>query len=269
MISNSIKFTDEYLTDKLTISGHKIEYVSYSSPYRINYKREYDIIKNKENNNSKREDNLARARKKVRQIIWSNLTPKTKFLTLTTKDTCLDVKEFRRHFTTFLQAMNRKGFDLRYLYVLERQKERGIKENNLGSIHAHCVIFNEEYIPLDILNKCWSYGNTDIKILNGLRQKDSEKINDVASYVCKYITKDSVAEWGQRTFNTSKNLYRPVEFNITAFYDGFSYVPSNDSIQKIALDLLNTSTFSYKNSKVIGGEDKGFMNIIDYSQGTW
>lgn len=261
------KLLDEYITDKITISGHRVECSSFSVPIRCNFKREYEIKKDRTKGNEKREDNLARARKKVRQIIWANLSQYTKFLTLTCSNTCLDVKEFKRHLTTFFQAMKRNGYDLRYLYVLERQKERGEKEGNIGSLHAHLVVFNDEYIDLDILNKCWHYGSTDLHILNGLRQSDYEQIKDVAAYVCKYVTKESVAEWNQRTFNCSLNLFRACEFNITCFSDGLVYHQSNDELQHNVLELYQSSNITYRGQKIVTNEDKTFTQIIDYQQG--
>ena len=64
----------------------------------------------------------------------------------------LDVKQFRRDWQTFVQAMRRKGHDLRYLYVIERQKQRGLKEGNEGTIHAHVIVFNDEFIPMESLH---------------------------------------------------------------------------------------------------------------------
>lgn len=173
----------------------------------------------------KRLDNLKRARDSVAAIVYTNLTPHTKFLTLTTAKTVLDVSVFSRMLTTFFQAMKRKGYDLDYIYVLERQKKRGKKEGNEGSLHAHIIIFNDEFIELEVLNKCWKHGNIDIKILDGLRCKNNKKsqelIRNPASYVCKYITKESVAEFNEKVYRCSKGLKRPVEINNElSVYDG-------------------------------------------------
>ena len=79
------------------------------------------------------------------------------------------------------------------------------------------IIFNDEFIPMDIVKKCWKHGRVELKILNGLRcendKETEELIRNPASYVCKYITKESVAEWNEKIFRCSKNIKRPVEVN--------------------------------------------------------
>ena len=191
----------------------------YSLPYLEGATSHDNIFHSFDNssNNPKRVDNLKRARDTVAQIVYSNLTPHTKFLTLTTKETILDVPIFQRKLTTFVQAMKRNGYDLDYLYVYERQTKRGIKEGNKGALHVHMIIFNDEKIDMSILKKCWKHGRVELKILNGLRCKNDkvsqELIRNPASYVCKYITKESVAEWNEKVFRCSKGIKRPIEIN--------------------------------------------------------
>lgn len=184
-------------------------------PYVLGEPKEHNFRNFDNPDRSKRIDNLKRARDRVAAIVYSNLTPHTKFLTLTTKECILDVSVFQRKLQTFLQSMKRNGYDLNYLYVYERQKKRGLKEGNIGALHVHMIIFNDEKIDLNILKKCWHYGNIDIHMLDGLRKNGnaSELIRNPAAYVCKYITKESVAEWNEKTFRTSKGLKKPIEIN--------------------------------------------------------
>lgn len=106
----------------------------YGKPYVLGVKKSDNKIFSDDTSPSgvKRLDNLKRARDSVAEIVYTNLTPHTKFLTLTTADTVLDVRVFSRMLTTFFQAMKRKGYDLNYIYVLERQKKRGKKEAKKG-----------------------------------------------------------------------------------------------------------------------------------------
>lgn len=204
-------------------------------------------------NNPKRLDNLKRARDTVSAYVYTNLTSHTKFLTLTTKETILDVPVFQRKLQTFFQAMKRKGYDLDYLYVYERQKKRGLKEGNKGCLHVHCIIFNDEYIDMSVLKKCWPHGRVELKILDGLRcqndQVSSELINNPASYVCKYITKESVAEWNEKVFRTSKGLKKPVCVNneVVVYPDGGAVTKNSERLY----DLFSThySVF-FESSKV-------------------
>lgn len=261
------KFAKTFVTEKCVISGKYIEFYKYQLPIQCDYKRRQSVTKLKvpdDEKFEKRDDNLSRARQTVRRIIWCNVSPHTKFLTLTVKENITDVKEFRRMFTTFLQAMKRNGYDLSYLYVLERQKR--------GAIHAHCVVFNDEKIPLKILKKCWHYGRSEIKILNGLKYKSEERICDVGAYVCKYITKESVTEWGSRTFNCSKGLKRPIDISLKQFgdFDIGLFEDPNDVHRILVQQLLRQSNWSYCDNKTIllDRSDIPIIQSIDYFQGT-
>ena len=122
----------------------------YSMPYVFGEHKEHNFRNFNNPDPVKRIDNLKRARDRVAAIVYSNLTAHTKFLTLTTADTILDVPIFQRKLQTFLQSMKRNGYDLNYLYVYERQKKRGLKEGNIGALHVHMIIFNDEKIDLNI-----------------------------------------------------------------------------------------------------------------------
>lgn len=260
------KFAKTFVTEKCVISGRYIEFYKYQLPIQCDYERRHNVTKLKVPDNEeyvRRDDSLSRSRQIVRRIIWCNVTPHTKFLTLTVKDNITDVKEFRRMFTTFLQAMKRNGYDLRYLYVLERQKR--------GAIHAHCVIFNDEKIPLKILKKCWHYGRSEIKILNGLKYKTDEKIVDVGAYVCKYITKESVSEWGSRTYNCSKGLKRSYDISLKQYGDyDFGLMEDPNDIHRIVVEqLLSQSYWNYCDNKtiILDRSDTPIIQSIDYFQG--
>lgn len=260
------QYCNTYVTEKCVISGDIVEFYKYSIPIRCDYVRSHSIFKIKPDSNEgyeRRIDNLARARQNVRRIIWANLTPHTKFLTLTVKDNITEVKAFKRMFTTFLQAMKRKGYDLEYLYVLERQKR--------GAIHAHCVVFNNEKIPLKVLKECWHYGRSEIKILNGLKYKDKEKIVDVGAYVCKYITKESVTEWGSRTYNCSLGLKRSKDISLKSYGDfkiGIFESPY-DTSRIFVEQLLHQCSWSYCDTKSIclDRSEAPILQNIDYFQG--
>jgi hypothetical protein len=243
---------------KYVFCGDYLILKEYSVPYIVGQRKSDKCIKKFSDdtsaNNPKRYDNLKRARDTVAAYVYTNLTPHTKFLTLTTADTVLDVPVFQRKLQTFLQAMKRNGYDLDYLYVYERQKERGKKEGNAGSLHAHMIIFNDEYINMDILKKCWPHGRVELKILDGLRCKNNKKsqelIKNPASYVCKYITKESVAEWNEKVFRCSKGLKKPITINNEVVVYSDSGAASKDSER---LYYLFESSYSiiFENSKVI------------------
>lgn len=243
---------------KFVFCGNYLILKEYSVPYVLGLKKSDNCCKLFSDDNSankpKRIDNLKRARDTVASYVYTNLTEYTKFLTLTTKDTILDVPVFQRKLQTFFQAMKRKGYDLNYIYVYERQTKRGRKEGNAGCLHVHMIIFNDEYISMDVLKKCWPHGRVELKILNGLRCKNNkatqELIRNPASYVCKYITKESVAEWNEKVFRCSKGLKKPVTVNneVVVYTGGGASSKSSDRLY----DLFTSSyTTFYENAKTI------------------
>lgn len=229
------KYLCEGFNKKFIFCGDYCICKEYSLPYLKGVTKHDNIFHSFDNssNNPKRADNLKRARDNVAQIVYANLTPHTKFLTLTTKETILDVPAFQRKLTTFLQAMKRKGYDLDYLYVYERQTKRGEKEGNIGCLHVHMIVFNDEKIDMSVLKKCWKHGRVELKILDGLRCENNkvsqELIKNPASYVCKYITKESVAEWNEKVYRCSKGLKKPITINNEVYVYNGGGATSKDS----------------------------------------
>lgn len=263
-------YASKYLSQKLIISGTRVELVKYEKPLAVD--KSGRVRKEIQEAEERRFDNLYRSRCNVRRIIWSNLTPYTKMLTLTCAQTCLDKDDFERKLQTFVQAMKRKGFKLRYLYVLEHQKSRGVKEGNEGSWHAHFIIFNNEKIPLDVLNSCWKHGNTDIRVLDGLRAHGSnELINSVAAYCSKYITKENSQEFNTHVFRCSKGLDRPIEIPLyfhRVYRENGSYFDTelqnpdfHKMVNQFRPDYQSTREFSY----LINNDT--VTNSIEYAQG--
>ena len=251
------EFLHEGFNKKFIFCGDYLILKEYSLPYLNDVTKHDNIFHNFKDNEAsspKRLDNLKRARDTVAQYVYTNLTPHTKFLTLTSAETVLDVPIFQRKLQTFFQAMKRNGFDLDYLYVYERQKRRGKKEGNAGSLHVHMIVFNDEYIPMEVLCKCWKHGSIDIKILNGLRynknKKTDELIRNPASYVCKYITKESVAEWNEKVFRCSKGLKKPVVINNKVFVCPNNGADTKDSERLYDLFRCAYTPF-YEASKVV------------------
>lgn len=169
--------------EKIVISGKVVEYYRYLKPLSVE-PREYDIEKNKEKSEGKRDRNLYRARADLRRAIWCNQTKYTKFVTLTYKDSELDQDNVIYDFKQFIKKLRRRDYNVPYVYVTEHQKKRGIKEGNAGSLHIHSLLFTDEFISADIINACWGLGNTDIHSL-----KD---VNNLGAYVCKYLTKENL-----------------------------------------------------------------------------
>lgn len=246
---------------KAVVCGDIVEVSVYSVPIDCG-KREHTPKKRElteYDDFDKRKDNLARSRQTVRRLIWCNQTKFTKFITLTYAQTVLDIKQVRRDFTTFVQAMRRKGYTMNYLYVLENQKSRGRKEGNDGCLHIHLLLFNDDFIPYQDLNKCWKHGQTDIKVI--------DNIKNLGAYVCKYITKDNLKFFGSHTFECSNGLKRPEEERF--FTLGFSDSDVDFQPEEV-LNALNIHYNRHNRYDFISSVDgSACTQKITYYQGTW
>lgn len=248
---------------KAVTSGETVELYFYQVPVECGKKKKQKCVEKNEDeqkkeNKEKREDNLYRARQNIRRIIWSNQTDYTKFLTLTYKDTVLDVAKVQRDITTFVQSMRRKNYDMKYLYVLENQRERGKNENNDGCLHIHMVIFIDEFIKLEDLRKSWKQGYVWIEKI--------DNVKNLGAYVCKYLTKDNLTEFGKRSYSCSLKLNRPSQ---ERFYElGFS-----DSGLTLSADtLLNSIDINWHKKMRHDFRDchgESGMQVVDYYQGKW
>lgn len=216
----------ELVSRKIVFLGRKCELKDYTRMFKCG-PRGYDIEIDKSKQGTvseRRADSLSRTRNNIYNILSCNVGRYPKFLTLTCKDSILDYDVFLYEMKQFFKKMKRKGFDLKYLWVAEHQTERGIKEGNIGSYHAHIIIFNDEYIDYNIINSCWN-GATNIRIFNSCRYSDNintnEKIKDVSAYVVKYITKEMIVEFGSNLYHCSRGLNRPIEIKevLNGYYD--------------------------------------------------
>lgn len=255
---------EDYIRFRVVRSGDRVELIEYDSPVKCGVERGFvQKKKSKEEldgTEEKREDNLYRARQAIRRIIWSNLGKYTKFLTLTYKITCLDVSKVRNDLATFFKGMKRAGYNLKYLYVLEHQKERGEKEGNEGSLHVHIVLFHDAYIPWQTIKRYWKHGSIDIHPLRSVK--------NVGAYVCKYITKENLADFGSHTYACSKGLKRPKD---SCFYTSGDSDCFGDNWTLSEIKAALNSTFSSVSTFDIiarnGGEPIMINQTVRYTQG--
>lgn len=180
-------------------------------------------------------------------------------LTLTYKETVLDPKKVKYDIQIFIKQMRRFGYSMRYLYVLEHQSKRGIKEGNAGCLHVHMFLFDDEKISLDHLKKAWRHGNHHIKVLRDIKNS--------GAYACKYITKENYAEYGQHVYGCSRGLLRSSEEHL--YLDGFSDTLVGGVTTRHILDGLDINYTSeirhdYRDEMGVGHTCK-----IKYTQGKW
>lgn len=206
---NEIKQT--YQT-KVIITDNVIQYYTYSKPIAIGMESDRTNYE-KSSIGEKTSKSLQRARNNLFLTISANVTKYSKFMTLTTKETCLNREEFLKMFKQFQKNFIRIfGYQLKYVSVLERQKLRGIKEGNSGSWHIHLIVFNSEKLEFEKLKQAWEYyGSVDIKKVR--------HVENLGVYMIKYLTKDNV-QFHKKTILKSQNLKQP-----TINYDNYFIIP--------------------------------------------
>lgn len=246
------KFILKRRMEKLVISGDTVEYFRYRNPIPVEkfegtpdpfkqYYRNFDEA-------GKRQDNIYAARANLRRTIWANVTSYSKFITLTYKNTVLDVEMVYSDLKQFFKRLKRAGYNFPYMYVLERQKKRGILEGNAGCWHVHAIFFSDEILQYDVLNRAWPHGYTEIHKL-----KD---VNNVGAYVSKYLAKDAMGELHKKSYHVSRGLKKPVVLADDGYIGTYG-----DKLSPI----LKCCDFKYQNVQHFNVN--GVENDILYSQG--
>ncbi|HEX5519993.1 MAG TPA: hypothetical protein VFX18_06095 [Candidatus Nitrosocosmicus sp.] len=139
----------------------------------------------------------------IRRLATANFNSRSKFITLTFKDTDdFDVKnptETNKEFKKFIQRMRRRFGDFRYIAVIEFQDKNG-----RGAVHYH-IISDVEYIAQRYLSEIWGLGRVDIR--------DIRHVDNVGAYISKYVTKniEDTRMDGLPVYLSSRNLIRSKE----------------------------------------------------------
>lgn len=271
---------------ELKIAGSYVSVKKYSNDRLFNYQ----VKKSQNNTGSKGQSNKVldnflrssiRARKRIFDIISCNVDvipdyhgniQRPKFWTLTFAENVQNVKEANKEFTDFnkrlsyhLYGLNRNV--LKYVCIPEFQKR--------GAIHFHVLYFNLPYVDQKEFSKIWDNGFVFVESV-----KDTDKIENFAKYVCKYISKENSK--GESNFeiykekdllNTkryfcSRGLRRPHLYKLNV----------DTHLYNCLLSMLNDfheSSFEYKNEYIgevqlnnyVIKEDfikvlQGFVNVV-------
>lgn len=167
----------QFVTHKRAIiSGNIIEVMYYQKGVAYGYKSKNNRGKNK-TTNSKRSDNINRAKNNLRRVINANVNDYSKFITFTFKENLQDVGKAKIYFKRFIERFKRKyKIKLKYVYVVEFQRR--------GAIHFHSIFFNMPYIPSSELAEVWKHGFIKINKI--------DNVDNVGAYVVKYMSKDLI-----------------------------------------------------------------------------
>lgn len=216
---------------KITIAGALTSDVQYKKPvfmFKEDKEREPRTINL---NTPRSEFAVSRTRSTVYHLIRCNQTEYNMFVTLTYAENFLDLKESRNHFKLYIKDLNyHLKTKLKYIAIPERQKR--------GAIHYHCLFFNLPYINLDTFKSFWPYGDA--------RLERSKQLRSIASYVSKYITKNTFDfPKGTRILMRSRNLVVP-----TVLIEGLQSIPDVIDYRKpVEITTGNVKTVTIYDNK--------------------
>lgn len=131
---------------------------------------------------------------------------RVRFLTLTLENQAHEW-DIGKYWNRLRASLRKKGFKFyRYFWV----KERGVKS---GRIHMHILI--DAYVPVKLIKRLWFLATDKTSYIVDIRAPKHGKIENVAAYMMKYMTKAVSAHIGkkQRRFGFSRHrAFKPLKF---------------------------------------------------------
>jgi len=202
---------------RLIKTGNILELYTYEQAYYYNMGKSAnnDSVQEEDTATTKRTDNIARARRKIKRLINSNTFVygyRPIFVTYTFASNVTSMREanavFKAHHDHLRKYVIKRS--LRYLAVPEFQKR--------GAIHYHAVYFDLPYISRikDVFAESWGEGFVQIKAISHVR--------NVGAYIAKYFGKqwDRHRDKNSKSYYSATNLYQPEtyrNFDILKNYD--------------------------------------------------
>lgn len=185
------------------MTKNRVRVIKTNLSLEVGYEQKEIQEKNKKSDGEKNDYSYIRALDNLVLTIDSNVNYYSKFITLTFSETMLDYKKSMKYFNQFCQNFKREfGEKLKYSRIAERQKKRGLKENNEGSWHFHIIAYNNQKLSFERLKKCWPYGSVDIKKV--------DYNQNLALYFAKYFSKQkSDIALNDNLVSHSQGLNRP------------------------------------------------------------
>jgi len=162
--------------------------------------------------------NLSNAKQKCIDIIHTNLTPASFFVSCTTQENIQDRDRFFYYMNRFTKTdVFREHFGTAFLYTVEKQKR--------GALHSHLIVFEplKSWIDYEALREVWRH------IVGGLGSVNIKHIDNpdnIGKYLSKYILKEFASvEKYKRVYVPSKGLKQPRKW--TADYAEFkAFLPA-------------------------------------------
>lgn len=235
--------------------GNVIEIKHYEKSLVYDFESTQSNISGKKKNHfEKRSDSVNRAKHRLRQLINTNVTKNSKFVTFTFAENVQDVKKAKDIFKNFIKRLNyylslKNHKQLKYVYVVEFQDKNG-----RGAVHFHVIFFNLNFIKSDILSKIWGQGFIKINLI--------KHVDNVGAYVVKYMNKGVADErltnsdlYGRSRGNLREPLVVKDRFQVLLimkqFKNNICYFKSfvSEKLGKIEYMQFNTKRIFEKNIK--------------------
>lgn len=200
---------------KIIKSGNVFEI--YHSKHIIGYNLTSSNRENKPGGTHKKNihrNSIKRSRDAVARIINANVwtykdsnneiyTPQ--FITLTFKENITNIENTNYYYNKFIKRLNyqllkQKRNKIQYINIIEFQKK--------GRIHFHAIFFNLFLLEHERTNRwlamIWSHGFIEVEPL--------KKSKDIAGYLTKYLTKDTIDErlLTKKKYYCSRGIKRPI-----------------------------------------------------------
>jgi len=208
---------------RVVVSGDIVEVYQYEKPYVFD-QFSPTIERVRSGATTRREDNLQKAQRYLRRLIFSNATKwsdQVCFITFTFKENVKDIKTANYEWTEFIRRLKKEcSRAVKYTAVIEFQKR--------GAVHYHVLFYdlpkriiqNDIELQIEriryktaeglgILGVLWGNGTVDIKEI-----KKINSIRSIGAYVSKYLSKQTLDERlvGEKAYMSSRNLIKPVEY---------------------------------------------------------
>lgn len=173
-----------------------------------------DIVANEFNKLECDRVSLSRSRRRIRDYCFSN--PFTYFATITINSKNGDrfsLQQCQDLLKKKLKKLKRQNKDFMYLFITEKHKN--------GAFHFHGLINDIDFYTN-------SNGYLSNKVFDEMGFNSFSKIRDfnkTCNYIMKYITKDCIRNDKNQIFIFSKNLKKPVRYEVKDL--NFDYIPTN------------------------------------------
>jgi len=149
----------------------------------------------------KRKNNLDRVRSKLNDLVYSNASTYTKFITLTTQENIQDLSVFQKHIHHWFKGIQRQfNQPLRYAGVYEYQER--------GALHLHLFMFNEQKINWQKAHTSWKNiikGNGSVQI----KSLPDSQLSKNIKYCLSYISQSTLTMFGRKSLLVSQGLKQP------------------------------------------------------------